>query len=387
MRDTTRDEKPSRNRRTLTAQALGWVDAATRSLAPPIYPATTYERNADLSYESGRKYTRADNPTYDQVSRLLAALEHGVDAQLFASGMSAIVSIFQSLRPGDHVVVPESVYCGVRTWLTEYAEPWGLDIDFVPNGNESALAESLKPDRTKLVWIETPSNPDWKVTDIASCSRAAHGVGATVVVDNTVATPVLTRPIDLGADLVVHSGTKYLNGHGDVLIGVVIAEEETPLWQRIRALAHDAGALPGPFETWLLLRGMRTLFLRMNQICSNALTIACHLVSHPRVEAVLYPGLPGSRDHEVAARQMSGGFGGMISLRINGGYQAAVAVQAACRVFMRATSLGTLESLIEHRASYEGAASSVPGNLLRLSIGIEDVVDLVSDLEQALESV
>jgi cystathionine gamma-synthase len=374
------------SKRTYTAQALGWVDEATRSIAPPIYPSTTYERNADLSYESGRKYTRADNPTYDQVSRLLAKLEDGFDAQLFASGMSAIVTVFQSLRPGDHVVAPESVYCGVRTWLTEYAEPWGLEYDFVPNGDEVALRESLRPNQTKVVWVETPSNPDWRVTDIAAFSHEAHEAGALVVVDNTVATPVLTRPISLGADLVVHSGTKYLNGHGDVLIGALIAKDETPLWRRIREMAHDAGALPGPFEAWLLLRGVRTLFLRMDQICSNALKIASHFVGHPCVDAVHYPGLPGSPDHEIAGRQMSGGFGGMISIRIAGGYESAVAVQAACRVFKRATSLGTLESLVEHRASYEGAGSPVPDNLLRLSIGVEDVADLISDLEQALEA-
>jgi cystathionine gamma-synthase len=374
------------SKRTFTAQALGWVDEATRSITPPIYPSTTFERNADLSYEGGRKYTRADNPTYDQVSRLLAKLEDGFDAQLFASGMSAIVSIFQSLRPGDHVVAPESVYCGVRTWLTEYAKPWGLNYDFVPNGDEAALRAALRPNETKVVWVETPSNPDWRVTDIAASAREAHEAGAMVVVDNTVATPVLTRPISLGADIVVHSGTKYLNGHGDVLVGASIAKEDTPLWRRIRETAHDAGALPGPFEAWLLLRGVRTLFLRMDQICSNAHTIATHFEKHPRIETVHYPGITGSADHTIARRQMLGGFGGMLSIRVAGGYESAVAVQAACRIFKRATSLGAVESLVEHRASYEGAGSLVPDNLLRLSIGIEDVADLISDLEQALDA-
>ena len=371
---------------TLTAQALGWADEDTHSIVPPLYPSTTFERNADLSYKDGRKYTRADNPTYDQASALLTTLEGGCDAQLFSSGMAAIVAVFQVLRPGDHVVAPENVYLGVRKWLTQYAGPLGIGYDFVPNESIADLKRALKPGITKVVWVETPSNPEWRITDIAATVEAAHAAGAMVAVDNTVATPVLTRPIELGADLVAHSATKYLNGHGDVLMGALVAKEDSDYWQRIREVAHDAGALPGSFETWLLLRGVRTLFLRMERICSNALAVATHFRAHHKIKAVLYPGLPECPGYDVAQRQMHGGFGGMLSLRL-GSREAAVQVQARTRVFRRATSLGTTESLIEHRASYEGPGSPVPEDLLRLSIGIEDVSDLIADLEQALEAV
>lgn len=369
---------------TLTAQGMGWVDADTRSIVPPLFPSTAFERGADLAYKDGRTYTRADNPTYDQVSALLAALEGGRAAQLYASGMAAIVAIFDALEPGDRVLVPESVYYGVRKWLTAHAGPAGTQCRFIENGCAEALETELRRERTRIVWIETPSNPDWQVTDIEAFCRIAHAHGALAVVDNTVATPVLTRPLALGADIVMHSCTKYLNGHGDVLAGALVTREETPFWRRIREVAHDAGGLPGSFEAWLLLRGMRTLFLRMERISTSALAIAEHFKEHPKVGALLYPGLPGDPGHEVAARQMRGGFGGMLSMRMRGGREAAVGVQARVRLFRRATSFGTTESLIEHRASYEGPQTRVPDDLLRLSIGLEDPLDLIEDLEQAL---
>jgi cystathionine gamma-synthase len=262
-----------------------------------------------------------------------------------------------------------------------------LDYDFIPNDSLSALEQVLRPSKTKIVWIETPSNPEWRITDIEAFTRKAHEFGSMAVVDNTVATPVLTRPIECGADIVMHSGTKYLNGHGDVLIGALITKNESELWQRIGEIAHAAGGLPGSFEAWLFLRGIRTLFLRMERICSNALAIAEHFETHPKIKAVLYPGLQRCAGHETATRQMKGGFGGMLSIRVKGGREAAVQVQANTRVFRRATSLGTVESLIEHRASYEGPESLVPEDLLRLSIGIENVSDLISDLEHALATV
>ncbi|MCE5335932.1 MAG: PLP-dependent aspartate aminotransferase family protein [Desulfobacteraceae bacterium] len=381
------DRDDSLSIETLTAQALGWVDHDTRSVIPPIYPSTTYERGPDLTYHHDRKYTRADNPTYDQVSELLRMLEGGADAQLFASGMAATVAVFQALKPGDHVIVPENVYGGVRKWLTGFAHPWGIDFDAVPNEDVEALKAALRPGKTKIVWIETPSNPEWRIMDIKASAALAHEAGAIAVADNTVATPVHTRPIELGADIVMHSATKYLNGHGDVLMGALVSAGESELWHRIHEIAHDAGALPGPFETWLLLRGMRTLFLRMERISSNALAVARHFRKHPKVTEVLYPGLPECRGHEVALSQMRRGFGGMLSMRIAGGREKAVAVQAGVKVFKRATSMGTTESLIEHRASYEGPGSPVPGDLLRLAIGIENVSDLIADLEQALAAV
>jgi cystathionine gamma-synthase len=373
--------------RTLCAQGLGWIDEVTKSVTPPIYPSTTYQRNADLSYHEGRVYTRADNPTYDQVSQLIARLENGFQAQLFASGMAAATALFQLLKPGDHVIIPEDVYSGVTKWFEAYAEPGGIEFDAIPNNDLTALEQKLRPNRTRIVWLESPSNPEWVVTDITSAAKIAHEVDAIVVADNTVSTPVLTRPLDLGVDIVMHSATKYLSGHGDVLAGVLVAREDSELWQRVLGIAHDAGALPGPFEAWLLLRGIRTLYLRVEQICTNAQALAEHFEKHPKITHVLYPGLPGFPDHDIAKRQMNGGFGGMMSLRFAGGYDAAVAVQANCQVFVRATSLGSVESLIEHRASYLGPDTKVPQDMLRLSIGIEDVNDLISDLENAMRKV
>ncbi len=268
--------------------------------------------------------------------------------------------------------------------MERIAAPWGLAFTQLTENSPELLNAAMIPGKTKLVWIETPSNPLWTITDIAAFSEIAHRHGAIVVADNTVATPVLTRPIEHGADLVMHSATKYLNGHGDLLMGALVTKEEDAFWERIRKIAHDGGALPGAFETWLLLRGMRTLFLRMERICANAQRIAEFLAGHPNVARVHYPGLPGSAGYEIARKQMQGGFGGMISIQVRGGAQAAVDAQARLEVFRRATSLGTTESLVEHRASYEGPGSLVPDDLLRLSIGIENVEDLLRDLEQAL---
>jgi cystathionine gamma-synthase len=316
---------------------------------------------------------------------LLAVMERGCDAQLFSSGMAAVVAVFQALEPGDRVILPESVYYGVRKWALEYAGPWGLKTQFIPNEDPAALEVALRGGKTKFVWIETPSNPDWRITDIKLFSQIAHDHGALVIVDNTVATPVLTRPLELGADFVMHSCTKYLNGHGDVLAGALVSKENSPLWRRIKGIAHDAGNLPGTFEAWLLLRGMRTLFLRMEKISSNAMAIAEHFSNHPKVEAMLYPGLAGSRGHKVAASQMQGGFGGMLSLTVHGGREAAVKIQSNVRLFKRATSFGSTESFIEHRSSYEGPQTLVADNLLRFSIGIENCNDLINDLKTALD--
>ena len=372
---------------TLAAQGLGWMDRDTHSIIPPIYPSTTFQRNADLTYHRGRAYTRADNPTYEQASELLARLEGGQEALLFASGMAAIMTIFQALIPGDHIIIPDGVYCGTRTWLEKFAGHWGLAYTQLPNNDPDALKKAIRPGKTKIVWIETPSNPFWHITDIGAFSKIAHENDALIVTDNTVSTPVLTRPIVWGSDIVMHSATKYLNGHGDILMGGLVTKKKTDIWKRIHAIAHDGGALPGSFETWLLLRGMRTLFLRMARICSSAMVIAEYLNKRPEISKVYYPGLPEFPGHEIAKQQMRGGFGGMLSIRMKEGYRAAVKVQAVVQVFKRATSLGLTESLIEHRASYEGPGSPVPDDLLRISIGIEDMNDLIYDLDQALLSV
>jgi len=381
------DQRPSRSPETLTAQALGDADPGSGGLAPVINLSTTYEQLPDGSNQYGLAYTRADNPTYEAAEQLLAALEGaGCACVLFASGMAAITAVFQSLLPGDHVLVGKVLYWGVRKWLAEFALTWGLDVEFVDTTDLGAVESAIRPGRTRLVWVETPANPMWDVTDLTAVCEIAHAAGARVAVDNTVPTPVLTRPVEFGADLVAYSATKYLNGHGDVLAGAVLTARPDPFWERIRSWRRNAGAVPGPFEAWLLQRGMRTLFLRVRRASESALAIARHLEAHPALTAVLYPGLASHPGHAVAARQMSGGFGGMLSIRVAGGPERAKAVLASVRVFKRATSLGGVESLIEHRRSTEGPSSPVPGDLLRLSIGIEDPRDLVADLDAALGS-
>lgn len=371
---------------TMAAQAMGEVDPVSGDLVPPIHMSTTYERQTDGSYHQDRVYTRADNPTFEHAERLLAALEGGSSCALFASGMAAITAIFQSLVPGDHVLVSRVLYWGVRKWLSEFALTWGLDVQFIDSSDLAAVEHAIRPGRTRLIWIETPANPLWDITDLDAVANLAHAADVQVVVDNTVATPVLTRPIAHGADLVVHSATKYLNGHSDVLAGAVVTARPDAFWERIRSWRRNAGGVVGPFEAWLLQRGMRTLFLRVRRSSETALVLARHFEGHPMLDSVLYPGLASHPGHAIAARQMLGGFGGMLSFRVSGDEPAAIAVAAAVRVIKRATSLGGVESLVEHRRSTEGPSSPVPGDLLRLSIGLETLEDLVADLEAALHS-
>jgi cystathionine gamma-synthase len=380
-------ERLSLSPETLAAQALGEIDPVSGGLAPVINPSTNYEQQADGSYHQDRVYTRADNPTYEHAERLLAALEGaGCGCILFASGMAATTAIFQCLLPGDHVLVARVLYWGVRKWLAEFGLSWGLDVEFVDTTDLDAVESAIRPGRTRLLWVETPANPTWEITDIAAVYKLAHAAGVKVAVDNTVATPVLTRPMEFGADLVVHSATKYLNGHSDVLAGAVLTAHRDPFWQRLRSWRRGAGAVLGPFEAWLLQRGMRTLFLRVRRASESALTIARHFEKHQALKGVLYPGLPSHPGHEIAMRQMNGGFGGMLSIRLAGGATQAMAVLSGVKVFKRATSLGGVESLIEHRRSMEGPSSPVPDDLLRISVGIEAVDDLVVDLESALDT-
>ena len=369
---------------TIAAQALGWIDERTRAITPPIHVSSTYLRDADNQYRSGRAYARADNPAFDQAEAVICALERGHAAALFASGMAAATAVFQALEPGDHVLAPQVMYWSLRNWLTTFATRWGLAVELIDMTDPGALRAAIRPGKTKLVWVETPANPLWSVTDIEATATIAHAAGATLAVDSTVATPVLTQPLALGADIVMHAATKYLNGHSDLLAGVLVTREDNALWQRIRAVRAQIGGTLGSFESWLLLRGMRTLHLRVAAASRSALRIAQHFERHPLVAEVLYPGLPGAHGHAVAARQMEGGFGGMLSIRAKGGEAAAIAVAAHTELWKRATSLGGTESLIEHRASVEGAGTPAPPDLLRLSVGIEDTGDLIRDLEQAL---
>ena len=375
------------NPETIAAQGLGWIDAETGAVVPPIHSATTYARDEGYELIGGRSYARPDNPTVEQPEQLLAALEGGEAAALFASGMASAVTLFQSLAPGDHVVAPRSMYWGLRDWLTGEGRRWGLSIDLVDSTVLEAVASAVQPGRTRLIWIETPANPDWGVTDIAGVAAIAKRASAKLAVDNTVPTPVLTKPLALGADVVMHSATKYLNGHTDLLAGALVTARADDLWQRILTVRGSGGAVLGAFEAWLLLRGMRTLFLRVRHASASALKIARHFDGHPKLVEVLYPGLARHPGHAVAARQMQGGFGAMLSLRVKGGAEGALKVANHCRLWVRATSLGGTESLLEHRASVEGPSSPVQKDLLRLSVGLEEPGDLIEDLEQALRAV
>jgi len=367
----------------LAAQGLGWTDPSAYGLIPPIHVSTTYLRDEAYRLAGGFNYTRIDNPTYHQPEALLARLEGGEAAMLFASGLAAASTVFMAFRPGDHVIAPKVMYYGLQQWLRVHAMPWGLDVEFVDVSDTGAIAAAVRPGQTRLVWLETPSNPMWQVADIAAAAELAHAAGAVLAVDSTVGAATITHPIALGADIVMHSATKYLNGHSDVLAGALVTARRDELWERIAFLRAHGGAVPGPVEAWLLLRGMRTLPLRVERACRSAQMIAERFASDPRVEAVLYPGLPSHPQHAVAARQMTGGFGGMLSLRAKGGEAAALAVAARAKLWKRATSLGGVESLIEHRASVE-VGTTTPRDLLRLSVGIEDPVDLIADLDQAL---
>lgn len=299
---------------------------------------------------------------------------------MFASGMAAATCVFLSLAPGDHVVAPKVMYWALRDWLARSSH---LDVSFVA-ADAADYRRALIPGRTRLVWIETPANPLWDITDIAAVANLAHEAGANVAVDSTVATPVFTQPLALGADIVMHSATKYLNGHSDVVAGALIARACSEHWQKLKSLRVQLGSIPGPFGCYLLARGMRTLFPRVRLAGANALALARRLEEHPKIAAVLYPGLPEFPGHEIAARQMQGGFGAMLSIRVRGGEEAAISAAAKLRLWKRATSLGGVESLVEHRASVEGPDSPCPRDLLRLSVGIESADDLYADLARAL---
>jgi cystathionine gamma-synthase len=370
---------------TLAAQGLGRVAEPYRDIVPPIYVSTTYERGADGALPGGRGYSRADNPSYDQAEALIATLEGAAAALLFASGQAAAAAVFQALAPGACVLAPRSMYWALRKWLLEFAAPWGLGVELYENASLDDLAAKAQKWRPRLIWIETPANPTWEITDIAAASAIGRDVGALIAVDSTVATPLLTRPLELGAHIVMHSATKYLNGHSDVIAGVLATARDDEVWQRIRYVRGGGGAVLGPLEAWLLLRGMRTLHLRVAAAGANAQAIAERLRSHPKLSHVLYPGLTEHPGHAVAARQMRRGFGAMMSLRFAGGEEAARSFCARLRVFKRATSLGSVESLAEHRASVEGPGTQCPPDLVRLSIGVEHVDDLIGDIEQALQ--
>jgi cystathionine gamma-synthase len=368
---------------TIAAHALRALDAETGAVVPPLHTSTTYARDADYALRGASSYLRYGNPTVAHAEAAVAALEGGQAARLFGSGMAAIVTLFETVPKGAHVVAPAVMYHGTRDWLKRLEGKGRIRVTFFDPADPDALAAAVTP-HTDIVWIETPINPTWDVIDIAAAAQAAHGAGAILAVDSTVATPVLSQPLALGADIVFHAATKYLNGHSDVLGGVLVAAGDTPRWDEIAGLRNAMGTMLAPVEAWMLIRGLRTVFVRVRQASATALALATHLEAHPKVEAMLYPGLASHLGHAVAARQMKGGFGGMMSVLVKGGEAEALAVVKRLKVFLPATSLGGVESLAEHRRTIEGPASPVPGNLIRLSIGLEAVEDLIEDLDQAL---
>jgi cystathionine gamma-synthase len=368
---------------TLAVHAGRAVEAGTGAVTPSIALSTTFERAEDGTFPSGLIYSRNANPNRNSLEQALAGLEGGAAAAAFSSGNAATSALLQALAPGDHVVASSETYHGTRAVLTGALARWGLRTTFVDMSDASNVARAMQRD-TRLVWVETPSNPQLRIADIARISAIAHDAGALCACDNTFATPILQRPLDLGADLVMHSTTKFIGGHSDVLGGCVVAREDGDYFQRVRQYQVFGGAAPSPFDCWLLLRSIPTLPYRVRAHSAGAQRVAEYLSRHPRVECVHYPGLPEHPNHATAARQMRGGFGGMLSFQVRGGEEDAMGVAARVRVFTRATSLGGVESLIEHRASVEGPATATPRDLLRASIGLEHPDDLIADLRHAL---
>ncbi len=374
------------NGQTVAAKAGHFLDVHSGAVTPEIQPSTTYAR--DDRYDlinAANAYSRDDNPTFVHAERTLADLEHGEEALLFSSGMAAIAAVFYTLRPGSHIVVPDSMYWGVKAWLQNHCERSDIFMSEYDPCDVTTIETAMQSQNsTSIVWVETPNNPYLHITDIEAAADIAHTGDAMLCVDSTVATPVFTRPLDLGADLVVHSATKYLNGHSDVLCGALVTREEHPLWQSIVTERQQAGALPGSFEAWLLLRGMRTLYVRVKEATANAMQIAEFLNAHASVETVWYPGLNSHPGYDIAKRQMQGGFGALLSFAVKGGKQEALKTAGRLQLITSATSLGGVETLIEHRHSVEPESNGIPENLLRLSVGIEHVDDLIADLDAAL---
>lgn len=369
---------------TIAAHALKAIDEATGAVIPPIYLSTTYARDENYTPKLRENYVRNGNPTLWQAEDTINALEGGEGALLFASGMAAITTLMETIPAGAHVVAPDVMYYGTRDWLKRLESLGRISLTLFDPRDPAALARSVKKGKTDLVWIETPLNPTWDVIDIAAAAEAAHGAGAILAVDATVLAAVTTRPLALGADIVFHSATKYLNGHSDVLAGVLVTARDDERWKQVAALRTRTGSPLAPFESFLLLRGLRTLFVRYRQASANAMAIARHFEKHPRLERVLYPGLAAHPGHAVAATQMTDGFGGMMSFLVKGGFDSARKFCTLLRVAVPATSLGGVETLAEHRKTVEGPTSPVPDNLVRISVGIEHADDLIADFEQAL---
>jgi cystathionine gamma-synthase len=367
---------------TLAVHAGAGADPVTGSVAPPLHLSTTFLHGPATEELHGYTYVRDKNPTQDRLEAAMSALEGGEEALVFSSGMGATAAFFQSLEPGSHVILPEDVYVHVRHVSAKYFANWQLEYSTVDTESPAAIAAAVRGN-TSAIWAETPSNPQMKIMDIAAAAKIAHQAGAWLVVDNTFATPVLQRPLEVGADVVMHSTTKYCGGHSDVQGGCLVFKERKPLYEKLLDVRTVLGAVSSPFNSWLILRGLRTLPCRMERHSANAMAVAKALVQSKQVERVFYAGLASHPGHEVAAGQMKQ-FGGMLSILVKGGWDDAVRVVGRVKLFQPATSLGGVESLIEHRASAEGEGTASPRNLLRLSIGLEHPDDLIADLLQAL---
>ncbi|MBU1821332.1 MAG: aminotransferase class I/II-fold pyridoxal phosphate-dependent enzyme [Bacteroidetes bacterium] len=367
---------------TLALHSTPFEDKNASAVVPPIYLSTTYERDEAYELPQGYLYTRAGNPNRQQLEQTLAALEGGAEALAFASGQAATLALLQCLKPGDHVLVPDDAYYGTPSLLQDFMTTWGLSFTKVDTTQPAEIVSALRP-ATRLIWLETPSNPLLKVTDLRAAAAIAREHGAISVCDSTWATPLLQRPLDLGCDAVMHSTTKYLSGHSDVLGGALIFKESGELATRARQIQTLGGAVPSPFDCWLVSRGIKTLAVRVRQQAANALALAEFLEKHSAVERVHYPGLKSHAGYAIARRQMSLA-GGMLSVQIRGGAEDALRFMKKLQLFTMATSLGGVESLIEHRASVEGPDTLTPQNLLRVSVGLEHVDDLIGDMDQAL---
>ena len=367
---------------TLAVHAGHAVDAGTGAVTEAIHLSTTFERDADGGYSRGFLYSRNHNPNRNALEAALAALEGGAGGAAFSSGLAAVTAIFQGLAPGDHVIAPGDIYHGTANVLKHLFAKWGVTASFIDMKNLDAVRSALTP-QTRIIWIETPSNPLLQCVDIVAIAEIAHAHGARAIADNTFASPVLQQPLALGCDMVMHATTKYLGGRSDVLGGAVVTRLDDEHFAQLRTAQLFGGAVPSPFDCWLVMRSLPTLPYRMQAHCANAQKVAEFLAQHDKVSVTHYPGLPANPFHALAARQMSG-FGGMLSFEVKGGKDAAMALAANVEIFTRATSLGGVESLIEHRASIEGPQSKTPQGLLRVSVGLEHADDLIDDLAQAL---
>ena len=373
--------------RTRIAQAMHFIDKETGAVVPPMLATSTFARDDELELRKGYIYARYGTPTVHILEDILSELEGGQDTMVFASGMAGFAAVFETVKAGDHIVAPITMYFVGLTWLKRICQYRNIRMTMFDPGKPETLAQAIEAGETKIVWTETPANPTWEITDIEAAARLAHEAGAILVVDSTCGSPVTTRPLELGADIVFHSATKYLNGHSDITAGSLTTRENNDLWKDMCEVRKLSGSIIAPFEAWLLIRGLRTLFVRFDVASKNALAFARHFEGHPKVGSVLYPGLESHPQHAIAKKQMTDGFSGMLSLLVKGDYETAKRVTLALNTFIPATSLGGVESLVEHRKGVEGPTSHTPDNLLRLSIGIEDVQDLIDDMEQALRLV